>query len=142
MQSLVQSGLRMPTREDVHASVEQVKTDIRATVRETYESWSECYADVKHECLPELKPSNYYVEFATKILRSWIHIPYFPAFHRPGWMLRYIVGPHDRDWLESIVADIVAGITVALTLIPQVQTVKRIASYRVCPKQISTSFFS
>lgn len=51
---------------------------------------------------------------------SFIHIPFLPAFHSPGWLLRYIVGPHDRDWIESIVADIGAGLTVGLTLIPQV----------------------
>ena len=51
---------------------------------------------------------------------SFIHIPFLPAFHSPGWLLRYIVGPHDRDWIDSIVADIGAGLTVGLTLIPQV----------------------
>lgn len=51
---------------------------------------------------------------------SFIHIPFLPAFHSPGWLLRYIVGPHDRDWVDSIVADIGAGLTVGLTLIPQV----------------------
>ena len=30
---------------------------------------------------------------------SFIHIPFLPAFHSPGWLLRYIIGPHDRDWV-------------------------------------------
>ena len=39
--------------------------------------------------------------------------------YRPGWLVRYIVGPYDYVWLDSLVSDILAGITVALTLIPQ-----------------------
>ena len=30
-----------------------------------------------------------------------------------------MVGPYDANWLESLITDICAGITVALTLIPQ-----------------------
>ena len=30
----------------------------------------------------------------------FIHIPYIPALHRPGWLLRYIVGPYDKLYFE------------------------------------------
>lgn len=56
-----------------------------------------------------------------KLLSNFIHIPYYPPFHRPGWILRYLFGPYDDSWLESLLADVGAGITVGLTLIPQVK---------------------
>lgn len=55
-----------------------------------------------------------------KKVRSLFHIPYFPAFHRPGWLLRYLVGPYSVELLANLFSDFWAGITVALTLIPQV----------------------
>jgi MFS superfamily sulfate permease-like transporter len=33
--------------------------------------------------------------------------------------VRYVVGPFDGVWIETLVVDVTAGITVALTLIPQ-----------------------
>eukprot|EP01039_Chlorochromonas_danica_P001662 gene1661-1816_t len=48
-----------------------------------------------------------------------VYVPYLPAFHHPGWLLRYCVGPYSTELIESFFADIIAGITVALTLIPQ-----------------------
>lgn len=39
--------------------------------------------------------------------------------HRPGWLLRYILGPYNREWAESLYWDFVSGITVGLILIPQ-----------------------
>lgn len=33
--------------------------------------------------------------------------------------MRYVVGPFDGVYVETLVADVTAGITVALTLIPQ-----------------------
>ena len=33
--------------------------------------------------------------------------------------MRYAIGPYDTVWVENLIADITAGITVALTLIPQ-----------------------
>lgn len=38
---------------------------------------------------------------------------------RPGWLTRYILGPYDANYFENMLADVTAGITVALTLIPQ-----------------------
>ena len=43
----------------------------------------------------------------------------FILLNRPGWLLRYIVGPHTPELFESFTSDVWAGITVALTLIPQ-----------------------
>ena len=54
-------------------------------------------------------------------LKNLIHIPYFPAFHQPGWLARYAIGPFDEDWVESLVNDFQAGLTVLMTLIPQVK---------------------
>jgi hypothetical protein len=53
--------------------------------------------------------------------KNFIFVPYFPAFHSPGWLLRYVVGPHNRKLLEQFFYDFWAGVTVALTLIPQVK---------------------
>ena len=39
--------------------------------------------------------------------------------NRPGWLVRYAVGPYDVVWIENLIADVCAGVTVALTLIPQ-----------------------
>jgi hypothetical protein len=52
---------------------------------------------------------------------SFVHVPYLPAFHSPGWLTRYLVGPYDSRWLESFAGDLSAGLTVGLTLIPQVR---------------------
>eukprot|EP01099_Mayorella_cantabrigiensis_P005267 TRINITY_DN414_c0_g2_i1.p1 TRINITY_DN414_c0_g2~~TRINITY_DN414_c0_g2_i1.p1 ORF type:complete len:528 (-),score=105.36 TRINITY_DN414_c0_g2_i1:704-2287(-) len=74
--------------------------------------------EIKEECLPPpmtdstMKKIKYFA-------KRWTHIPYLPAFHRPGWLLRYLVGPYDVPWLEGVVSDFMAGLTVALTLIPQ-----------------------
>ena len=54
-----------------------------------------------------------------KKFASWLYLPHFPAFHRPGWLVRHIVGPYDQKWIEALQADIGAGVTVAMTLIPQ-----------------------
>jgi len=52
-------------------------------------------------------------------LLSWIHLPYFPAFHRPGWLFRYLIGPYDKELAQMFISDLVAGLTVAMTLVPQ-----------------------
>lgn len=50
---------------------------------------------------------------------KFLYVPHFPAFHRPGWLVKIALGPYDSDWLEAIGADLAAGLTVAMTLIPQ-----------------------
>ena len=52
-----------------------------------------------------------------------VFIPYVPMFTKPGWVLQYFEGVKDPStrWntLEMIFSDVIAGITVALLLIPQ-----------------------
>jgi hypothetical protein len=74
-----------------------------------------------NEISRELNPLSHSIGFFN-FLKFWKN-PYLPAFHSPGWMLRYILGPHDSVMLESLIADVTAGITVGLTLIPQVDTI-------------------
>lgn len=75
--------------------------------------------DVKAECFNTEGGADA-VRFIKANFMSFVHIPYFPAFHRPGWMLRYIVGPHTVELMSNLFSDFWAGVTVALTLIPQV----------------------
>jgi hypothetical protein len=75
--------------------------------------------EAQEECVPSCNDSGFFVERSRSILKNWIHVPYLPAFHQPGWLLRYAVGPHDSDLFIMLYADIAAGITVSLTLIPQ-----------------------
>lgn len=89
--------------------------DLKVGLQETLD-------EIQTECLPqstshELKDKA--SSLAIYLKENWIHIPYFPAFHRPGWLLKYAVGPYDANWAESVFADFWAGVTVALTLIPQ-----------------------
>lgn len=78
--------------------------------------------EIVYELTPVVKPED--KEAFQKNAIHAFHIPYFPAFHRPGWLSRYIFGPYDEEWLESIISDLGAGITVGLTLIPQVCTIQ------------------
>ena len=95
-------------------AIEYMKTQVEDLKISTIELLEE----VKEECIPPpltegtMKKIKHYV-------KRWTHIPYLPAFHRPGWLLRYIVGPYDLQWIEGIITDFIAGLTVALTLIPQ-----------------------
>lgn len=52
---------------------------------------------------------------------NYIHIPYLPIIHSPGWLLRYVLGPYNDEWTENLYSDIIAGLTVGLTLVPQVR---------------------
>ncbi len=73
--------------------------------------------DLKNECTFSF--SNY-LNLMLANVGQWFYIPFLPALHSPGWLLRYMVGPHNIDMFEMAFYDIWAGITVALTLIPQV----------------------
>jgi hypothetical protein len=78
---------------------------------------SGCLEEVAIEC----NPNNIFQKNLNQFRwRNIIHIPYFPAFHRPGWMLRYLLGPFDLQWVELLFSDFWAGITVSLTELPQV----------------------
>ena len=54
--------------------------------------------------------------------RRFIHNPDLPAFHKPGWLLDYALGPFNAELLGNLTLDFWAGVTVALTLIPQVSS--------------------
>ena len=89
--------------------------------------------EIRHHCVPDFsKAGSFFTKEAVyngyKTVRGAIHVPFFPAFHRPGWLLRYVVGPYDAFWRESVLADFWAGITVALLLIPQALSYATIAN--------------
>ena len=42
------------------------------------------------------------VNYVKENWNDYFHIPYFPPFHKPGWLLRYIVGPHDSQLFERL----------------------------------------
>lgn len=103
-------------------------SELKESIKLGKESTKQLIAEVKEEVLDPpklwLKAAN---ENRIAALEGWlsyaktfIHIPYFPPFHRPGWLVAKILGPYDADWVESFIYDICAGITVGLTLIPQV----------------------
>jgi len=76
-------------------------------------------AEVKSECIPKFGDGGIDLKSVLYSLPSYIHIPYFPAFNRPGWLKGYIVGPHNAKLLEDFTKDLWAGVIVALTLLPQ-----------------------
>ena len=69
-------------------------------------SFAESLRNIVNEITPSLSLPNNRDELnrSFKIAKNevfrFIHIPYFPAFHRPGWLLRYIVGPYDKSYFE------------------------------------------
>ena len=109
-------------------SFSNVKSGITKAVQKTKEEYVSCYEEVKYECTPDVRPLSYYTSLTKHTLRSWIHIPYFPAFHRPGWLMRYVFGPYDEDWVTLFIADFCAGLTVSLTLIPQALSYAQLAN--------------
>ena len=74
------------------------------------------------EIITKLKDSTF--EQVYLKTRSFYYVPYMPAFAYPGWLTKYIKGLYNSETrlatIENIVfGDFVAGITVAMTLIPQ-----------------------
>ena len=106
------------------ARLEQQNNATESAVSKYIQEQKEILKEIRHECLPQSRSQTEMfsqIRASLKYFReNWIHIPYLPAFHRPGWMLRYLVGPYDANWLDSFIADVWAGVPVALTLIPQV----------------------
>ena len=109
-------------------SFANAKAGLLKAAEQTKEEYVQCFDELKYECTPEVKPLDYYSDLTKQTVRAWIHIPYLPAFHRPGWLLRYICGPYDGEWLASLIADFCAGLTVALTLIPQALSYAQLAN--------------
>jgi hypothetical protein len=55
----------------------------------------------------ECNPNNIFQKNLNQLRwRNIIHTPYFAAFHRPGWMLRYLLGPFDLQWIELLFSDV------------------------------------
>ena len=78
--------------------------DVNVAWQGTKDEYVQFYDELKDECTPSIKPPKYYQELVQNTLKEWIHIPYFPAFHRPGWLLRYLLGPFDSEWVSLFVA--------------------------------------
>lgn len=81
-----------------------LKHDANVAWQGTKHEYVHFFEEIKDECTPSIKPTSYYQDLAKNTFREWVHIPYFPAFHRPGWLLRYIFGPYDTDWISLFVA--------------------------------------
>ena len=69
------------------------------------EEYVEFIQEIRSECFPSSvsiadQKLAVYSSFRY-FVNNWTHLPYFPAFHRPGWLLRYIVGPYDSAWGSS-----------------------------------------
>jgi hypothetical protein len=108
-----------------------------------YESWStgldhmnkatrKEFHDIKEELVDECYPSSLFEDDGSGggglgsklyslflLLLGSFYVPHLPAFHRPGWLVKIAVGPYDVEWMDAFFADITAGLTVAMTLIPQ-----------------------
>lgn len=111
------------------ATTEQTR-DVEAPATNSID-WKAPFRTVKndviefaHEIAKECNPVDA-VNFAQENIggvdgvKKLVHIPYFPAFHQPGWLARYAIGPFDEEWVETLVSDFQAGLTVLMTLIPQ-----------------------
>ena len=85
--------------------------------RDIYDDFANFGKEVRVECIPS-NPAGNFKSIKDNIL-NFIHIPYLPMLHSPGWLLRYILGPYDSTWLDCIFGDFGAGLTVGLLLIPQ-----------------------
>ena len=48
--------------------------------------------EIKTECL-DIFQCREVIEYFKVNWANFIHVPYLPAFHRPGWLLRYMLGP-------------------------------------------------
>ncbi len=85
-------------------------------------SWSK---EVHEECFgcPQTFEVFEVFEFLKENWRRFVYNPYLPAFHKPGWLLDYALGPFNAELLGTFMLDFWAGITVALTLIPQVNSI-------------------
>eukprot|EP01038_Epipyxis_sp_PR26KG_P007870 gene7870-10684_t len=91
------------------------------------EQTKEVYEELIEECFTPLTHSSALLQHL-KHWRQYVHIPYFPSFHKPGWLLRILVGPYNFDLFEQCFMDFWAGVTVAMTLIPQALSYAQLAN--------------
>jgi hypothetical protein len=132
-----EAGLEMPQtinfdEESTASQISQRKGFLKmatASVHESYTDYKKSTADlakeIQVECFEQLEVYES-LQFIKDNWYKFFFIPYLPAFHRPGWMVRYVVGPHTSQLMMNLMYDCIAGVTVALTLIPQV-------SFHICP---------
>ena len=131
--------------------------DLNKAWQGTKDDYVHFFDEIKEECTPPVHPAGYYKELVQTTLKTWLHVPYLPAFHRPGWLMRYLLGPFDAEWLNLFIAgdphstlynnstytsmtyqllsiytcffvDFCAGLTVAFTLIPQALSYAQLAN--------------
>ena len=91
----------------------ELRDDVYDSLKEVFQECSSTHSFQSTKS----RPSNISVfeQFCSNI-----YIPYVPALHSPGWLLRYAVGPFNQNWVERLMGDLVSGLTVAFLLIPQV----------------------
>jgi hypothetical protein len=117
----------------VNPIIDSVKYNYEDSKKKTVELGQE----INTECIQvvtslELQES---IKFVHQYWLNFVHIPYLPSFHSPGWLLRYFLGPYNLELGLSAFGDFWAGITVAMTLIPQVSL------FILCTVYICTFFF-
>lgn len=85
--------------------------------------------EIAYECLPSnTEGTAESIQKLCKKITQVFHIPYSPAFSRPGWLLGKIFGPYDTAYWEGMYGDVFAGFTVGMTLIPQALSYATLAS--------------
>lgn len=114
-----------PTKEEAEKSV---RSGVEHLIHSTHVEVKSIVEELAYECVPTCKASKVTKGIWTT-LKSWIYTPYVPAIHRPGWFLFYLLGPYDDAWREGLIADCWAGITVAMLLIPQGLSVRRLVEW-------------
>mmetsp|Transcript_1564 Transcript_1564/g.3670 ORF Transcript_1564/g.3670 Transcript_1564/m.3670 type:complete len:735 (+) Transcript_1564:211-2415(+) len=87
-------------------------TIIGSTLSSLLHSAADCWAEIRDECTPTSVS-------VWPFVRQIFHIPFLPLLNHPGWLKKYIVGPHDAAFYNNLSADFFSGFTVAITLIPQ-----------------------
>ena len=95
------------TKQDIIDIIE----DFKDAPKRIKHSFNDYYEDFKLHIIPQSETPISWKDIKLSIA-SWIHIPYFPSFHRPGWLLRYVVGPYNNEWQEMFIGDVWAGLTV------------------------------
>lgn len=76
--------------------------------------------EIIYECVPTKSFfSSDGMKNAVSYCKGIFHIPYSPAFTRPGWLINLIFCPKDTCFFETLSGDIFAGFTVGMTAIPQ-----------------------
>jgi len=83
--------------------------------------------NVKSAIQAECIPTEGVVKALYTQLTSIFHIPFLPAFTRPGWLLTIVKPPYTPEKLDALILDGVAGLTVAFTLIPQALSYAKLA---------------